>query len=350
MKIGLTYDLRSDYLKTGYTEEETAEFDREETIDSIEGSLKELGYEVDRIGNVRNLIRRISKNERWDLVFNIAEGINGFGREAQVPAILDSCNIAYTFSDPLTLAITLHKGITKIIVRSFGIPTPDFKVIAHESEARNVKLPFPLFAKPVAEGTAKGITSMSWIQTREELIAACKNLIRNYEQPVLIERYLPGREFTVGIIGNGKNARGIGTLEIIPINSAEPHAYTYWNKENYETVIKYKIVRNIVSARAQRIALAAWNALGCKDAGRVDLREDEKGDIQFLEVNSLAGLHPKHSDLPILCSKVGISYNELISEIVASAMRRWQHTHPAFNNVPVTKKNRVIINKIAVKC
>ena len=129
MKIGLTHDLRDDYLAEGYSEEETAEFDRAETIDAVDRTLTELGFRTDRIGHLKSLTGRLAAGDRWDLVFNIAEGLRGFGREAQVPALLDAYEIPYTFSDPLVLALTLHKGMTKHVIRDMGIPTPDFAVI-----------------------------------------------------------------------------------------------------------------------------------------------------------------------------------------------------------------------------
>ena len=128
MKIGLTYDLRSDYLAQGFGLEETAEFDRVETIDELAGALERLGHEVVRIGNVRALASALTSGERFDLVFNIAEGLHGFGREAQVPALLDAFGIPYTFSDPLTQALGLDKAVAKQVVRDAGVPTAPFAV------------------------------------------------------------------------------------------------------------------------------------------------------------------------------------------------------------------------------
>lgn len=324
MKIGITYDLRSEYLAMGYTDEETAEFDREDTIESIENTLQELGHETARIGNVKELVQRIAEHEHWDLVFNIAEGVYGYGREAQVPAILEAYTIPYTFSDPLTLAMTLHKETAKRVVQSFGIPTPRFRVVHTESDIRNVALKGTLFAKPMAEGTSKGITSASKIETPSELRAVCQSLLRQYEQPVLVEEYLPGREFTVGILGTGKHAKAIGTLEVVPRKGAEHFAYTYNNKEFCEELIAYNRATDRQAEKAEETALAVWDALGCRDAGRVDLREDVWGEIQFIEVNPLSGLHPTHSDLPILCSLVGITYTELIASILESTIQRYR--------------------------
>src|SRR5262245_19876448 len=116
MYIGLTYDLRQEYLAAGFSEDETAEFDRPDTVSSIEKALQQLGHQTDRIGHARQLVARLARGDRWDLVFNIAEGLTGIAREAQVPAILDVYGIPYTFSDPLVMALTLHKGLTKTVV------------------------------------------------------------------------------------------------------------------------------------------------------------------------------------------------------------------------------------------
>ncbi|MGV8057747.1 MAG: D-alanine--D-alanine ligase [Smithellaceae bacterium] len=322
LTIGMTYDLRDDYLQEGFTHEETAEFDLPDTIEAIEKVILDNGYKVCRIGNIKALTRRLAAGERWDMVFNIAEGLSGFGREAQIPALLEAYNIPYTFSDPLGQALTLHKGMTKHIIHDLGIPTPAFTVINSEDDIAGVVLPFPLFAKPVAEGTGKGITAMSKINTREELPPVCKYLLNTFRQPVLLETYLPGREFTVGILGTGKDARALGVIEVILRPAAEKNAYSYENKENYETLVQYLPVNDDEAGKAVEISLAAWRGLDLKDAGRVDLRSDAHGLPHFMEVNSLAGLNPVRSDLPILCKLHGITYHELVSSIIESALRR----------------------------
>jgi D-alanine-D-alanine ligase len=322
MKIGITYDLRADYLAQGYGEEETAEFDRADTIDAIEQTLQELDFQTDRIGNVWNLTARLGAGERWDLVFNIAEGLKGFGREAQVPALLDAYSIPYTFSDPLVLALTLHKGMTKHVIRDLGVPTPDFAVVERDSDIGMINLPFPLFAKPVAEGTGKGINAASKICDRRGLVKVCRGLLARYNQPVLVETFLPGREFTVGIIGTGKDAVAVGVMEILLRSEAEREVYSYVNKEQCEELVTYRLAEDDLAKKAAEVALAAWRGLGCRDAGRLDLRVGADGVPHFLEVNPLAGLHPEHSDLPILSSLAGIGYRELIWMIMASALKR----------------------------
>lgn len=322
MKIGITYDLREDYLAAGFSEEETAEFDRHETIRAIEETLKDLGYKTDRIGNIKNLTTRLVAGDRWEMVFNIAEGLRGFGREAQVPAILDAYDIPYTFSDPLVLSLTLHKAMTKHVVRDHGILTPDFCVVMTEYDVSRVNLPFPLFAKPVAEGTGKGITRHSRILTRSKLASICRRLLLTYNQPVLIETFLPGRELTVGILGTGKDAVVIGVMEIIQRDNTEPAVYSYRNKERYEDLVEYRLASDEMAEKAKEMALAVWRMLGCRDAGRVDLRADADGTLNFMEINPLAGLHPQHSDLCIIANMVGMRYGALMEAIISSAMAR----------------------------
>lgn len=325
MHIGLTYDLRNEYLAAGFTEDETAEFDRESTVREIESALRQLGHATDCIGHARQLIARLAAGDRWDLVFNIAEGLSGIAREAQVPAILDVYGIPYTFSDPLVTALTLHKGLTKTIVQAAGVPTAPFALVESPADIERIELPFPLFAKPLAEGTGKGVTPASKTKDRAALRTVCERLLAKYEQPVLVETFLPGREFTIGITGTGAAARTIGTLEILLLESAESDVYSYVNKEFCEERVDYAVGRADIDKQvrsAEAAALKAWRTLGCRDGGRVDLRCDAAGVPNFLEVNPLAGLHPEHSDLPILATRVGLTFVELIERILASAALR----------------------------
>jgi D-alanine-D-alanine ligase len=322
MKIGITYDLREDYIKMGYTEEETAEFDQAGTIIAIENTLKTLGYETERIGHFKSLTQALVEGKRWDMVFNICEGMYGIGREAQVPAILDAWNMPYVFSGPLVLSLTLHKAMTKRVVRDAGIPTPDFYVVHKEADIQNVHLKFPLFAKPVAEGTGKGVDSRSVINDAFQLHDRCIYLLDRFKQPVLVETFLSGREFTVGIVGTGELARSVGVLEIILKENAETNVYSYVNKEECEQLVEYVLVSGATARTCEKVSLDAWKVLECQDGGRVDIRFDDKGIPNFIEVNPLAGLHPEHSDLPILSHKNGIEYVDLIRMIMQSALTK----------------------------
>ena len=325
MKIGLTYDLREAYLAEGYSELETAEFDRMDTIDSLENALRSLGHTTDRIGHVRQLVSCLAAGDRWDLVFNICEGLRGIAREAQVPALLEAYSIPCTFGDPVAMTVCLHKGLTKTLVEKSGMPTPQFVVVETMSDLAKVNLPFPLFAKPIAEGTGKGVSPASRISSAAELSQVCAALLSDFRQPVLVETYLSGREFTVGILGSGDDARVLGTLEIVLLSDAEPGAYSYLNKERCEELVRYDLVRSDNDpevAEAERIALISWRELNGRDAGRIDLRSDGSGQPNFIEANPLAGLHPEHSDLPMIATKVGMSFQELIRQIVESAAKR----------------------------
>jgi D-alanine-D-alanine ligase len=322
MRIGFTYDLRDHYLAAGYGAEETAEFDSIETIEAIAGALQRLGHEVDRIGTVRQLAQRLVAGERWDIVFNVAEGLTGVGREAQVPALLDAYGIPYSFSDPLVMALTLHKGMAKRVVRDCGVPTAPFAVVETMADLAAVDLPFPLFCKPIAEGTGKGVTAASRVGSVSALRRLCRQLLDRYRQPVLIETFLPGRVFTVGVVGTGAAAEAVAVMEVVLTARAEAIAYSYVNKEECESRVVYRLADDAEAAAAAAVAIAAWRALGCRDGGRVDMRQDAAGRPMFLEVNPLAGLHPTHSDLPIMCTLAGIPYDRLIGRIVDSALRR----------------------------
>jgi D-alanine-D-alanine ligase len=325
MTIGLTYDLRSEYLAMGFSEDETAEFDRDDTIEAIESALQALGHRTERVGNAKQLAAALVEKRRWDLVFNIAEGLHGIGREAQVPALLDLYDIPYTFSDPLVMSLSLHKGMTKHVVRDAGVPTSDFTVVASVQETASITFDAPYFVKPVAEGTGKGVSPESIVQQRENLPEVCKRLITTYGQPVLVEPFLTGREFTVAILGTGREAASLGTMEVLLLSKAEQGIYSYVNKKHWEDRVKYELVlpdTDSVVAEAEDVALKAWRVLGCRDAGRVDIRCDQQGAAMFMEANPLAGIHPSHSDLPIICNLRGIPYVNLIERIVASAAQR----------------------------
>jgi D-alanine-D-alanine ligase len=322
MRIGLTYDLRDVYLARGFNEDEVAEFESTETVDGLLRSFAALGHDSTDIGHIHNLTERVVRGERWDLVFNIAEGVRGMGRESQVPALLEAYEIPYTFSDPLTLAVCLHKGIAKQLVRGAGIPTPDFVVIERLTDLDRVQTPFPLFVKPIAEGSSKGVTSVSLVRDREDLAMRCRALLDRYQQPVLVEEFLPGREFTVGITGTSEAATALGVMEIHLHDELDTAAYSRENKVFYENRVSYSLVEGRQRDEAVDVALAAWRMLGCRDAGRVDLRCNARGAVQFLEVNPLAGLHPVHSDIVILCRFVGITYQDLIARILSLALER----------------------------
>ena len=323
--IGICYDLKTEYLNAGFSKTEVMEFDDEETIIGLEKALRELGHQVERIGNGRELTRRLVKGDRWDLVFNIAEGMKGRSREAQVPAVCELFDQPYTFSDPLTCALTLDKALAKRVVRDRGLPTADFIVVNNIAEAANISLPMPLFFKPLSEGSSKGITAQSLVREKAELFTTYQALQNQRPQPILVETFLPGREITVGIIGNGSQAKIIGVMEVIFTYKAETIAYTALNKKEYLERIAYKLLTNSepLATQAEQIALAVYHVLGCRDAARVDLRCDGQGILHFLEINPLPGLDHIYSDLIIMGRLAGVKYSEIIHAIVDAAWQRY---------------------------
>ncbi len=326
LSIGLVYDLRTEYLAMGFSAEESAEFDAEVTIDGIAGVLESLGHRVDRIGHARSLCARLVAGHRWDLVFNIAEGYRWRAREAQVPSLLELYDIPYTCSDPLVCALTLDKAVTKRVILSAGLRTPGFALISHLADVDAVSLQFPVFAKPNAEGTGKGIDDKSRIETKAQLAAVCEQLLERYRQPVLVEEYLPGREFTSAILGTGAKARVLGSMEIELLKPDRELIYSYDTKERCEEFVRYAALREPALRReVEDLALQSYRVLECRDVGRVDIRLDAGGHPNFIEVNPLPGMNPVHSDLPMIATQEGMSFRELIEAIVASA---WERAEP----------------------
>jgi len=322
LRIALCYDLKEDYLAEGLTAEEVMELDDEETIDGIANALRGLGHTLERVGRGAELARRLASGQRWDLVFNIAEGLRGRSREAQVPALCELFDQPYTFSDPLTCAVTLDKPLAKRLVRDHGLPTAPFAVVEQLGDIDQIDLTPPLFVKPAAEGSSKGVTDRSRVDSSDELRDACSDLLRRFDQPVLVESYLPGREVTVGIVGNNSEARVVGVLEMSFRNGTDGD-YTALNKAEYLTRVDYHLLDGEpLGARSRQVALAVYRALGCRDAARIDLRCDERGEPCFIETNPLPGLNPVSSDLPILSRLAGISYPDLLGQIVEAAARR----------------------------
>jgi D-alanine-D-alanine ligase len=305
MKIGLTFDLRSWYIDRGYSMDETAEFDKQETVDALENSLKMMGHETEPIGNTFQLIEALAAGRRWDMVFNIAEGLYGDGRESVVPAILDQYKIPYVFSGPVIMGLSLNKHLAKLVVAAAGVPvSPGYLMTEF---------------KPGSEGTGKGITEKSLVNSLVELKKMVEWILTEFRQPALVEEYLPGREFTVGVVGYGEEATAIGGMEVICANNLP---YSVEVKENYLDYCKYKPLDPDIIDECKSVALRAWKALDAVDAGRIDLKADRNGKICFIEANPLAGLNPVHSDLPILSRMYGIEYQTLMEMIMKAAVKR----------------------------
>jgi D-alanine-D-alanine ligase len=319
MKVGLTYDLRSWYTDRGYSMDETAEFDKQETVDALQESIVKMGHETELVGNAFQLIEALAAGKKWDLVFNIAEGLYGDGRESVVPAILDQYRIPYVFSGPVIMGVSLNKHLAKLVVAAQGVPVSPGMLISRIDDLEKCRLTYPLFVKPVSEGTGKGITEKSLVHSASELRSIVEWILSEFNQPALVEEYLPGREFTVGVVGYGANAVAIGGMEVICANNLP---YSVEVKENYQNYCSYKPLDEDIAEECKSVAVGAWRALEAVDAGRVDLKVDRYGKICFIEANPLAGLNPVHSDLPILARMYGIEYHTLLEMIMKSAIMR----------------------------
>lgn len=309
-----------------------AEWDEPETIDAVERALSALG-KVIRLEADAEFPRKLMA-ARPDFVFNVAEGLYGVNREAHVPAICEFLGIPYHASDPLTLSLSLHKGRAKEILAYHGVPTAPFIVANSRADARNVNLPFPLFAKPALEGSSKGITVRSLCANRAKLVSVVGDLLEIYQEPVLIESYLPGPEFTVAIIGNGRETR---CLPIVGMNFNElppgaPPIYGFEAKWLWDTPDRpldlFECPARIPKELSREIrgaALAAYRVLGCRDWSRVDIRCDATGRPMVVEVNPLPGILPNPKDnscFPKAARAAGMSYDDLIQTVADIAWRR----------------------------
>lgn len=331
LMVGIAYDLKADFERAAkrvdgeLPEDAFEEYDSEATVAALEDALASNGYQSRRLGSGRSFLSRIMA-EPGDIVFNIAEGYGTRSREAHVPSALEMLGVPYTHSDPLTLALTLDKAMAKRVAAAAGVPTPRFAVVEHLDDARGLDLNYPRIAKPLFEGSSMGIRKHSRVTNHEDFMELIEQLLRDYREPVLVEEFASGPEFTVGILGSGATASVIGAMEIVPRNcSTSEFVYSLEVKRNYLEEVAYhvppkrptELVRTV-----EAVALSAYRALGCRDVGRVDVRIGDDGEPKFLEVNPLPGLNPVTGDLVILARGNGISYHELVGRIVEGARLR----------------------------
>ncbi len=322
IRVGFTYNVkRTHHPKDG---DDQAEWDPPETIIAIANALARQGHIVVHLEATPDLPRVLAEAD-VDLIFNIAEGVEGRNREAQVPALCELLGVPYTGSDSATLAIALDKALCKKVLMQHDILTPKFQLMEHERERLSRDLQFPLIVKPNAEGSSKGIGSTNVVDTEEELRAAVKNIVEKYRQPAIIEEYIAGREFTVGLLGD-KRPRVLPPMEIRFKNKGvERPVYDYGVKQEWEQHVYYECPPRLTEAEQkaiEKVARATFWALDCRDVARVDLRMDAEGRIYVLEVNPLPGLTPDYSDLVLISKAVGMEYDQLIAEIMVGGLRR----------------------------
>jgi len=320
MRIGFTFDAVEDYGPcAGAPADYYGELESEESVSTIEASLQRLGHEVVRLGHLQNLLRFLLGRGTVDIVFNFSEGLHGRAREAQVPAILEAFCIPYVGSDPLTLAVCLDKAMTKRLWRLEGLPTADFCVITCEADLERALadcLDFPLFVKPAWEGSSKGIDAESVITTPLGLSTKVRRLLALYEQPVLVETFLPGPEYTVALLGNGDQTWVLGAVQIADKITGFKEK-KHWHEETFLPVPSPALRQDLME-----LARRAYLAVECRDLGRVDMRLDAAGRLQLLEINPLPGLRTTASAVPAIARQAGLDYDQMIAEIMRSALTR----------------------------
>jgi D-alanine-D-alanine ligase len=320
--VGLVYNLKR-IQPNAAGEDREAEFDGPATIAAIAEAIRSHGHDVVEFEATAELASLLPQS-RLDLAFNVAEGLRGRSREALVPALLELLDIPYTGSDPATLVLTLDKALAKRVVAQAGVPTAPWVVMQSGRERLPETLRFPVIVKPVAEGSSKGVWGASVVETDAEVRRRVPDLVQRYGQPVLVETYLPGREFTVGLLGE-RRPKILPPMEVVFTNGAQYSLYTFEDKLAASDGIRYDAPARISSAletEIRRVARRSFRALGCRDVARVDVRLDENGRVHFVECNPLPGLTPGWSDLCMIAESVHMDYRTLIGEIMAPAIRR----------------------------
>lgn len=327
LRVGFTYNVKRVKPTVDASEDREAEYDSPATLQAIREAIASWGHEVIDLEASPELPSVLASTP-LDIVFNIAEGFKGRNRESQVPAMLELLDIPYTGSDPATLSIALDKALAKKIVRQAGIHTPNFQLMVTGKERLNKEFAsFPLIVKPVAEGSSKGVVSKSVCHSEAELREVVKEIAGKYQQPALVEEYIGGREFTVGLLGE-RRPRVLPPMEIVFLDKEEKTPiYSFQHKLDWTDRIRYDAPARLEPAQLERLRTAArgsFMALGCRDVARIDFRMDDKGRIYFIECNPLPGLTPGWSDLVLIAAGAGMDYRTLIGEIMAPAIRRYK--------------------------
>lgn len=338
-RIGFFYNIkrvqpRAVQSLADEAEDAEAEYDSPRTIDALTAALEALGHTVVPLEATPELLRRIGSLD-IDVAFNLAEGGRGRGREALVPCILEMLDIPYTGSDAATMALCLDKAMAKSVVRDAGVPTPRSFVIERGDEPLPEGMSFPLMVKPVAEGSSKGVIGSTVATDEAQLREIAGRIISRYKQGALVETFLPGREFTVGLLsGRGPEAvpRVLPPMEIVFTRDEPYPVYNLANKLDVSDDVRYEVPARLTAAEQaelEDVARRAFVALRCRDVARIDLRQDASGRLHFIECNPLPGLTPNWSDLCQISNAAGIPYLSLIESILEPALDEWRQRRVA---------------------
>ncbi len=348
LRVGLAFNLKRSQPRGGGDDDSEAEFDSRATIDALSAAIASYGHEVIEFEAVPEMPALLSATP-VDLVFNIAEGLRGRHRESQIPALLELMGVPYTGSDPAALTVALDKGLAKRIVRQHGIATPDFVLIHGGARKLPPGMEFPVIVKPVAEGSSKGVLGSSVVYNEVELRERVREIVERYRQPALIETFLPGREFTVGLLGE-KRPKALPPMEILFLDEGVAHPVYGFEEKLDSRRVRCQAPADVspaLGAELARIARAAFTALGCRDVARIDLRLDAKGRPHFIECNPLPGMTPDWSDLCLIAKGAGMDYRTLVGEIMAPAIRRLRHSVRAVAAPPVHEAAKPPVHEAA---
>ena len=330
LRVGLTYNVKGEFvLKPDDPPDLNAEFDHEETVAHIETALRETGHEVIRIGSARTLLQQMGKL-RVDIVFNIAEGYEGRNRESQVPILLEMMRIPFVGADGLTLGLTLDKVLTKKVLIAEGIPTPRYLEVYDPQSLWKVDLNYPLIVKLRCEGSSKGLTPKSVVDTPEELRRQVTSLAQAYkEAPIFIEEFIEGEEFTVAIIGN-EHPDVYPVCQIMldgKTNLGRNFFHFAYLRSGSDYVCPAPIPEGL-ARKMQELALRTYQAVECRDFGRVDFRVDRKGHPYALEINPLPSLSTEDVFNYIAKSK-GMTHYQIVHHILNTALVRYGIVPPS---------------------
>ena len=326
LRVGLAFNMKRVRPVAGGAEDTEAEYDAPKTIEAIKAAIASFGHEVVELEATPELPQIVAASQ-VDVAFNIAEGIKGRNRESQIPALLELVDIPYTGSDPAALSLALDKGLAKRIVAQAGVATPAFLVMTTGKERLPKGFRFPAMVKPVAEGSSKGVLPSSVVEDEAQLREVAREMAGRYRQGALVEQFLTGREFTVGLLGE-RRPKVLPPMEIVFLDPDNPRPiYTFDHKLDWSQEIRYDAPAKVdppLLKEIERAARTAFQALGCRDVARVDLRLDADGKVNFIECNPLPGLTPGWSDLCLIAESAGMDYRTLVGEILAPAIRRWR--------------------------
>ncbi|MGH7270851.1 MAG: D-alanine--D-alanine ligase family protein, partial [Polyangiaceae bacterium] len=330
LRIGLAFNMKR--IESHAGDDREAEYDAPETIQAITRAIESHGHEVVPLEATPDFPRALTSSN-VDIVFNIAEGMAGRSREAQVPSLCELLGVPYTGSDSATLSICLDKALAKRLL--VDVDTPAFQVLATGREKLR-SLRYPVIVKPNHEGTSKGITGKSVCDDEVHLREVARELIDRYGQPALVEEYIFGRELTVGLLGE-RRPRVLPPMEVVFLGEGRRPVYDYECKQDWQRHVRYecpaKLTRDELRA-VERACRATFLTLGCRDVARIDLRLTPAGRVYVIEVNPLPGLTPSYSDLCLIADGAKTDYRTLIGEILSGAIKRWQTMHRSVEAAP----------------